>query len=141
MAYDKLNMWAEAEKDLRHYIEHNPNDAHALNYLGYTWAEKNIFLDESRQLLERAVRLAPDDGFVADSLGWVLYRLKEYKESLNHMKTAVRLEPTDPTIREHLGDVFQALGQNNKALETWKEALKLGPENQKLQDKIKKNTR
>lgn len=141
MAYDKLNVWSKAEEDLRLYIERNPNDAHALNYLGYTWAEKNIYLEESRQLLERAAQLAPEDGFVTDSLGWVLYRLKDYKESLTRMKKAVRLEPTDPTIHEHLGDVFSALGEKEKALEIWKKALELGPDNKKLQEKIEKNAR
>ncbi|MBF0454542.1 MAG: tetratricopeptide repeat protein [Magnetococcales bacterium] len=140
MAYDKLGRWNEAEQDLRHYVEKNPNDAHALNYLGYTWAEKNIYLKESRKLLERAAKLAPDDGFVSDSLGWVLYRLKEYKESLNQMQKAVQLEPSDPTIHEHLGDVLMALGEKKRALEVWKKALELGPENQKLQEKIKKMT-
>jgi tetratricopeptide (TPR) repeat protein len=141
MAFDKLNMWAKAEKDLRVYIERNPNDAHALNYLGYTWAEKNIYLEEARKLLERAVRLAPDDGFVADSLGWVLYRLKDYKESLTSMKKAVLLEPKDPTIHEHLGDVLHAMGKKKQAMKIWKKALKLEPKNQKLQDKIKKNSK
>ncbi|MBF0357070.1 MAG: tetratricopeptide repeat protein [Magnetococcales bacterium] len=139
MAYDKLDQWQKAEKDLRIYIEQNPNDAHALNYLGYTWAEKNIYLEEAKSLLERAVALAPDDGFVADSLGWVLYRLKNYKESLNRMQNAVRLEPKDPTIHEHLGDVLHALGKTQEAMEMWEKALKLDPSNLKLKNKIKKN--
>ncbi|MBF0194194.1 MAG: tetratricopeptide repeat protein [Magnetococcales bacterium] len=140
MAYDKLNMWPKAEKDLRVYIENNPKDAHALNYLGYTWAEKNIYLKEAHTLLQRAIRLAPDDGFVADSLGWVLYRLKNYKESLQRMQKAVLLEPKDPTIHEHLGDVLKALGKKQKALDVWEKALQLDPTNQKLMDKIKKNS-
>ncbi|MBF0447034.1 MAG: tetratricopeptide repeat protein [Magnetococcales bacterium] len=141
IAYDKLNRWADAEKDLKKYIKDNPDDAHALNYLGYTWAEKNIYLEESRALLERAAHLAPEDGFVSDSLGWVLYRLKEYDASLDKMKKAVLLEPTDPTIREHLGDVFHAMGKKKEALEVWKQALDLDPNNQGLREKIEKYTR
>jgi tetratricopeptide (TPR) repeat protein len=140
MAYDKLNMWPKAEKDLRIYIENNPKDAHALNYLGYTWAEKNIYLKEAHTLLERAIRIAPEDGFVTDSLGWVLYRLKNYKESLQRMQKAILLEPKDPTIHEHLGDVLKALGKKERALEIWEKALQLDPTNKKLMDKIKKNT-
>ncbi|MBF0381382.1 MAG: tetratricopeptide repeat protein [Magnetococcales bacterium] len=140
MAYDKLNMWPKAEKDLRVYIENNPKDAHALNYLGYTWAEKNIYLNEAHTLLKRAISLAPEDGFVTDSLGWVLYRLKNYKESLQRMQKAILLEPKDPTIHEHLGDVLKALGKKQEALKVWEKALELDPNNQKLMDKIKKNT-
>ncbi|MBF0444086.1 MAG: tetratricopeptide repeat protein [Magnetococcales bacterium] len=140
MAYDKLNMWPKAEEDLRIYIENNPKDAHALNYLGYTWAEKNIYLKEAHTLLQRAISLAPEDGFVTDSLGWVLYRLKNYKESLLRMQKAILLEPKDPTIHEHLGDVLNALGKKQKALEVWEKALQLDPTNQKLLEKIKKNT-
>ncbi len=139
MALDKLKRWPEAEKDLEIYIKENPNDAHALNYLGYSWADRNEKLGRALKLLEKATRLAPGDGFITDSLGWVLYRLKRYEESVGRMREAVRLEPDDPTIRDHLGDVLQAMGRIEEALAAWREALKLDKKNKAIQEKIEKH--
>ncbi|MEO5339664.1 MAG: tetratricopeptide repeat protein [Magnetococcus sp. MYC-9] len=136
IALDKLNRWPEAEQDLKHYIKQNPNDANALNYLGYTWAERNEHLDEAFKLLEQALSLSPGDGFITDSMGWVLFRLNRLDESLLRMREAVRLEPKDATIHEHLGDVLRAMGKTEEAISVWKKALELDPSNGKLQQKI-----
>ncbi|MBF0142212.1 MAG: tetratricopeptide repeat protein [Magnetococcales bacterium] len=136
MALDKLQRWPEAEADLKTYISDNPTDAHALNYLGYTWAERGENLEESHQLLRKAVKLAPGDGFITDSLGWVLFRMKRLEESLTMMREAVRLEPGDPTIAEHLGDVLEATGRVDEAVKVWRKALELDAGNQRLRDKI-----
>ena len=136
MALDKLGRWPEAEKDLLTYIEQYPNDANALNYLGYTWADRNQNLEEALKLLQRSILLSPGDGFITDSLGWVLYRLNRLDEALAHMREAVRLEPEDAAIQEHLGDVLHALGQKAEAMSVWKKALELAPDNLSLQKKI-----
>ncbi len=136
MALDKLKRWPEAERDLEIYIKENPNDAHALNYLGYSWADRNERLDQALKLLEKAARLAPGDGFITDSLGWVLYRLNRLEESVGRMREAVRLEPGDPTIREHLGDVLKAMGKTEEAVAVWREALKLDAKNKSILKKI-----
>ncbi|MEO5350189.1 MAG: tetratricopeptide repeat protein [Magnetococcus sp. YQC-3] len=136
VALDKLNRWPEAEQDLLFYVKQNPNDANALNYLGYTWTERNERLDEAVNLLERALLLSPGDGFITDSMGWVLFRLNRLDESLLRMREAVRLEPKDATIHEHLGDVLRAMGKTEEAVNVWKKALELDPGNEKLQKKI-----
>ena len=136
IALDKLDRWPESEQDLQVYIQQNPNDASALNYLGYSWSERNEHLEEAHKLLERALLLSPGDGFITDSMGWVLFRLNRLEESLLRMREAVRLEPDDPTIHEHLGDVLHALGKTEEALSIWKKALELDPNNGKLQKKI-----
>ncbi|MBF0124829.1 MAG: tetratricopeptide repeat protein [Magnetococcales bacterium] len=135
-AYDKLNRWGDAERDLRLYIDKNPEDAQALNYLGYVWAERNENLQESYNLLQRAIKLSPGDGFITDSLGWVLFRLQRFDESLRLMREAVRLQPKDSTITEHLGDVLLAAGQQQEALAVWQRALELDQNNNALRDKI-----
>ncbi|MEO5378245.1 MAG: tetratricopeptide repeat protein [Magnetococcus sp. DMHC-6] len=140
MALDKLSRWPEAEKDLQNFLKLNPNDAPALNYLGYTWAERNEKLDEAYKLLLRAAQLAPGDGFITDSLGWILYRMNRLDESLNTMREAVRMEPKDPTICEHLGDVLFALGQHKEAISTWRHALELDKTNSSLEKKIQQNS-
>lgn len=141
VALDKLGRWPEAEKDLILYIQKHPNDANALNYLGYTWAERNENLEEAWKLLQRAIQLAPGDGFITDSLGWVLFRLNRLKESLEYMREAVRLEPKDATIQEHLGDVLNALGQTEKARAAWTKAQTLDPDNAPLRDKLRDKLR
>lgn len=139
IALDKLNRWPEAEQDLLSYIQQNPNDANALNYLGYTWTERNEHLDKAVHLLEKALSLSPGDGFITDSMGWVLFRLNRLDESLLRMREAVRLEPKDPTIHEHLGDVLHAMGKTAEAMEIWKKALELDPKNDLLKKKIQSN--
>ncbi|MEO5346445.1 MAG: tetratricopeptide repeat protein [Magnetococcus sp. YQC-9] len=139
MALDKLQRWPEAEKDLQQYLGKNPDDAHALNYLGYTWAERNEKLEEAHKLIIRASQLAPGDGFILDSLGWVLYRMNRLDEALTRMREAVRMEPKDPTIREHLGDVLAASGRTKEALAVWRQALELNAANDALRLKIERN--
>ncbi|MBF0135949.1 MAG: tetratricopeptide repeat protein [Magnetococcales bacterium] len=139
MAYDKLKRWNEAEKDLVAYLAENPDDPQALNYLGYSWAERNEKLDKSYEYLQKAVKLAPGDGFITDSLGWVLFRLNRLQEALATMREAVRLEPKDPTINEHLGDVLMAVGQVQEAITVWQKALELDADNHLLRDKIQKH--
>jgi tetratricopeptide (TPR) repeat protein len=136
MAHDKLKRWPDAEQDLRRYLERNPDDPQALNYLGYSWADRQENLTEALQLLERAVKLAPGDGYIADSLAWALFRLNRPQEALPYMLEAARLQPEDATIAEHLGDVLQAIGRREEALSTWKKALELDQDNQKLREKI-----
>ncbi len=140
IALDKLNRWPEAEQDLLLHIKQNPNDSNALNYLGYTWVERNEHLEEALKLLERALLLSPGDGFITDSVGWALFRLNRLDDSLLRMREAVRLEPKDPTINEHLGDVLRANGKTEEALGVWKKALELEPNNPTLQKKIHMNT-
>lgn len=138
MALDKMGRWAEAEKDLQAFLAKNPEDAHALNYLGYTWADRNENLDKAYEMLKKAALLSPGDGFITDSLGWVLYRLNRLEESLSVMKEAVRMEPEDPAILEHLGDVYQAMGKHGDAVSTWQRALQLDPKNESLPEKIRR---
>ncbi|MBF0191118.1 MAG: tetratricopeptide repeat protein [Magnetococcales bacterium] len=138
MALDKLQRWPEAEQDLRQYIDKNPDDAHALNYLGYTWAERNEKLEDAHKLIFKATQLAPGDGFILDSLGWVLFRMNRLDESLTRMREAVRMEPKDPTIREHLGDVLAASGRIKEALIVWRQALEMNMDNEALRVKIER---
>ncbi|ABK43336.1 Tetratricopeptide TPR_2 repeat protein [Magnetococcus marinus MC-1] len=137
MAYDKLGKWKEAEADLEAYIKVNPNDAHALNYLGYTWADRNENLEGSLELLKKAAKLAPGDGFITDSLGWVLFRMNRLSESVDAMREAVRLQPDDATIVEHLGDVLKALGRDKEAANFWQKYLKISPDNANLKEKLR----
>ncbi|HHO47960.1 MAG TPA: tetratricopeptide repeat protein [Desulfobacteraceae bacterium] len=115
----------EAISIMEELIRRQPEHGEALNYVGYTWADKSINLDKALEYIERAVQLKPDNGYILDSLGWVYYRLGRVQEALEVLQEAVQLSPDDPTIWEHLGDVYLALDREDEALETYRKAISL----------------
>lgn len=123
----ELDRWEEAEADLKKAVELGPEQAVALNYLGYSWAERGINLEEAFELIEKAVSLAPNSGAIIDSLGWAHYQLGDYNEAVGHLEKAASLEPDDPTITDHLGDVYWRLGRPIEARYQWQRALELDP--------------
>ena len=106
----------------------NPNDAVALNYLGYWWADEGRRLDEAIELIKKAVSLYPRSGAYADSLGWVYYKQEEYDEAVGWLETAIQLDPTDGIIADHLGDAYWQTGRTDEAYFKWQLALELGLE-------------
>lgn len=125
------------EMHLARLLELKPDHSHALNALGYSWAERNIRLDEARELIAKALSLTPDDPFIVDSLGWVLYRLGRLDESLGALERAYRLR-ADPEIAAHLGEVLWQLGRKDDARKLIREALKSNPDNSVLAATAKK---
>ena len=123
----ELDDWPGAEKDLQRAVEIAPEEPTALNYLGYSWAERSLNLDEAFGLIEKAVSLQPDSGAIIDSLGWAHYQLGEYEKSVGHLEQAAALAPDDPTVTEHLGDVYWRLGRTREARYQWRRALELEP--------------
>ncbi|MEM7489139.1 MAG: tetratricopeptide repeat protein [Pseudomonadota bacterium] len=128
IARERTDAWDAAEADFRRALELNPDQPLVLNYLGYGLVEQRIKLDEALDMIERAVEARPDDGYITDSLGWVLYRLGRYDEAVPPMERAVQLEPLDPIINDHLGDVLWIVGRELEARFQWRRALSLDPE-------------
>ena len=123
-AYERNHQWEQAADYLRKCIDLGPDDAEALNYLGFMWADRGEHLAKARAYIEKAVKLDPKNAAYLDSLGWVLFKLKLPREALPWMLKAVELSPApDATILDHLGDVYMALGQPGKAMEAWKKSL------------------
>lgn len=110
---------------MRRILEIDPDHADAMNYIGYTWAEQGINLDEALVLIKRAVEIKPDSGYIIDSLGWVYYQKGEYVKALEYLEKAIDLQPGDPTITEHLGDAYLKNDLYEKALEAYRKALTL----------------
>lgn len=137
MAAEKVNRIAVLETNLRRLIELRPNHAHAYNALGYTLADRNERLDEARGLIEAALKLAPEDPFIIDSMGWVLYRLGRPKEGLEHLQRAYKMRP-DAEIAAHVGEVLWVLDRRDEAQKVWGDALKAFPGNDALQNTIKR---
>jgi len=122
-----MGRWPEAEADLKRAVEIAPGEPTALNYLGYSWAERGVNLEEAFRLIEKAVELQPESGAIIDSLGWAHFQLGRYDDAVGHLEEAVRLEPGDPTITDHLGDVYWRLGRETEARYQWRRALTLDP--------------
>ena len=134
---EKLERFDLLETHLRKLIEVKPDHAHAYNALGYSFADRNTRLPEARKLIEKALELAPEDYFIMDSMGWVLYREGDLKGAARELRRAYSGRP-DAEIGAHLGEVLWMLGEQDEARRVWDEALKAGPENETLQKTIKR---
>jgi tetratricopeptide (TPR) repeat protein len=132
IALERDKQWARAEKDFLKALEFVPDQPFVLNYLGYSWVEQGKNLDRARKMIEKAVSLRRNDGYITDSLGWVLYRMARYKEAVPHLERAVALRPHDPTINDHLGDAYWMVGRHREAEFQWRRALSLKPEKDQI---------
>ncbi len=137
MAAEKVNRIDVLEANLRQLMKIQPANAHAYNALGYTLADRNERLPEAHTLIETALKLAPEDPFIMDSMGWVLYRLGRHQEGLDYLQRAFALRP-DAEIAAHLGEVLWNQGQREQAQKIWSEMLKEHPKNEALQNAIKR---
>ena len=128
ISYERTDNWDKAYADFRMALKLNPNQPQVLNYLGYSLLEKNIKLDEALDMIERAVSAVPNDGYITDSLGWALYRLRRFDEAVGYMERAAELTPVDPIVSDHLGDTLWAVGRKLEAKFQWRRAMSFEPE-------------
>jgi tetratricopeptide (TPR) repeat protein len=128
IAYERLKQWDKAEPNFKKALELNPDQPQVLNYLGYSWIDMNIHLDEGMNMIRKAVDLRPDDGYIVDSLGWAYYRLGKYSDAVEQLERAVELMESDATINDHLGDAYWRVGRKLEAGFQWKRALLAKPE-------------
>jgi len=129
---ERLGKWEDAEKDFRIALELNPDQPLVLNYLGYSLVDLGLKLDEALAMIEKAVDLRPNDGYIVDSLGWAYYRLGRYDEAVIELERAVELRPADPVINDHLGDAYWKVGRKLEARFQWNHARDLDPEEDEL---------
>jgi tetratricopeptide (TPR) repeat protein len=140
ICFERAKQWAKAEADFKHALELFPDQPHVLNYLGYSWIDQGIHLDEGMGMIKRSVEQRPDDGYIVDSLGWAYFRLGNYDEAVKHLERAVELKPVDPTINDHLGDVYWKVDRVLEAKFQWSHARDLKPDQdelEKIQEKLK----
>jgi tetratricopeptide (TPR) repeat protein len=140
ICYERSKQWPKAEADLKKALELFPDQPHVLNYLGYSWVDKGMNLDEGMRMITRAVEQRADDGYIVDSLGWAYYRIGKYDDAVKHLDRAVELKPEDPTINDHLGDAYWKVGRVLEAKFQWAHARDLNPEPEDLtviQQKLK----
>jgi Flp pilus assembly protein TadD len=139
--YERVKKWPEAESDLTRANELSPDQPLVLNYLGYSWVDRNVNLQQGLKYIEKAVQLKPEDGYIVDSLGWAHFRLGNYAEAAKHLERAVELRPSDPILNDHLGDALWRVGRIREARYQWEQSLTLKPifENErKTRDKLAK---
>jgi tetratricopeptide (TPR) repeat protein len=134
VAYERTDQWNKAEIDLLNSLILSPEDAYIMNYLAYSWIEKGINIKKSLEMLKKANQLKPNDGYITDSLGWALFKLKKYEEAKKYMQLAVKLLASDPVINDHFADVLWMNNNTIQARYYWNYVLKL----EKTEDKLKK---
>lgn len=128
ICHERLKDWDKAEPDFLKALALNPDQPQVLNYLGYSYLEKNIKLDEALAMIKTAVEKQPDMGYIIDSLAWGYFRLGRYEDAVEPMERASVLEPVDPIVTDHLGDVYWAVGRKLEARFQWRRALSFDPE-------------
>jgi tetratricopeptide (TPR) repeat protein len=128
VAYERAGRWKDAEADFLEALRLEPDQPLVLNYLGYSWVEMGRNLDQAKAMIEKAVELRPEDGYITDSLGWVLYRLGDHAGAVEWLEKAVALEPVDPVINDHLGDALWMVGRKLEAQFQWRRARSFDPE-------------
>ena len=128
VCYERTGQWPRAEADLKHALKLQPDQPLVLNYLGYTWIDKGEKLPEGIKMIQRAVALRPNDGYIVDSLGWAYFRLGQYTRATETLEHATELVPEDPTINDHLGDAYWRNGREGEARYQWRRALQFKPE-------------
>jgi tetratricopeptide (TPR) repeat protein len=138
ITYERTKQWPKAEADFKKALELYPDQPLVMNYLGYSWIDMGMNLDEALSLIRKAVALRPNDGYIVDSLGWAYYRLGRYDEAVTEMEKAIALRADDPVIHDHLGDVYWKAGRTLEAQFQWRHARDFGAEGPELELILKK---
>jgi tetratricopeptide (TPR) repeat protein len=136
-AYDKMGRFDELVHEMEEAIRLDPKHADALNYLGYSYAERDMRLEEGVLLIQRALAVKPQNGYYLDSLAWAYYKMGRFQDALEEMKRAIAVVPDDPVFLEHLGEIYLTQNLRGEAREAWLRSLELDPTNHKLAERFK----
>ncbi len=136
-SYERLNNFVDADKDLKDSLLINPNDAYVLNYLAYSWLERNFKINEAIEMLEKAYQQENDDPYIIDSIGWAYYLINDFNKAEKLLKRAVQLMPNDPIVNDHYGDILWKLDRKIQARYFWSMVLKMEDAEEELLDQIK----
>ena len=123
IAFDLMDSWDNALADLNKAMEIFPNNPLILNYIGYAYADRGIELEKAKEMIMQAVMAAPNDAYITDSMGWILYRLGEYNQAVQYLERAASLDPYHMVINDHLGDAYWKVGRKIEAHYMWQRAL------------------
>ena len=132
ICFERSKQWPKAEADFKKALELYPDQPQVLNYLGYSWVDQGVNLDEAFKMLRRAVDLRPNDGYIVDSLGWANYKLGHYQEATDQLEKAIDLKPADPVVNDHLGDAYWRVNRRIEAHFQWNHARDMKPDPEDL---------
>tara|TARA_B100000683_G_C12377384_1_gene509791 strand:- start:67 stop:963 length:897 start_codon:yes stop_codon:yes gene_type:complete len=135
-SYERKGDYINADKDLLSSLSIDPDDAYVLNYLAYSWLERNFKIEEAIEMLKTAYDLRSDDPYIIDSIGWAYYLVKEYFKAEEFLKRAVELMPDDPIVNDHYGDILWKLDQKIQARYFWNNVLKMEDVETEMIDEI-----
>ena len=138
ICYERSKQWPKAEADFKKALELYPDQPLVLNYLGYSWVDQGLNLEEAFRMLRRAVELRPNDGYIVDSLGWAHFKLGQYAAATETLEKAINLKPTDPVLNDHLGDAYWRVNRRIEAHFQWNHARDMGPDPEDLPAILKK---
>jgi Flp pilus assembly protein TadD len=142
--YETTGRFEESIRYMEMVLKLEPDNSEALNFIGYSYADRGIKLDFAEQAIKKALELKPGNGYIIDSLGWVYFKKGNLALAEKYLKEATALSPGDPTIAEHLGEVYEKKGSLSEALEAYSRALKINPENESLikkAERVKKTSK
>jgi len=138
ICYERSKQWPKAEADFKEALQLYPDQPLVLNYLGYSWVDQGLNLEEAFKMLRKAVELRPNDGYIVDSLGWAHFKLGQYAEATNMLEKAIDLKPADPVLNDHLGDAYWRVNRRIEAHFQWNHARDMGPDPEDLPAILKK---
>ena len=124
-SYERIGKYEEADEDLLSSLKINPDDAYVLNYLAYSWLERDYKINEAIEMLENAYKKENSNPYIIDSIGWAYYLVKNFEKAEKFLKTAVELMPEDPTVNDHYGDILWKLDRKIQARYFWSNVLKM----------------
>jgi Flp pilus assembly protein TadD len=136
ICYERINNWKSAEEDLLKSLDINPESPQVLNYLAYSWVEKNVFLNESLKMLKKAYEKNPKSHYILDSLAWAHFKKNNLKIASKLMEEVIIRAPTEAISLDHLGDIYFAMGRRREALYMWRQAKDLTEPEDNIIDKI-----
>ena len=134
--YERIKNYEKADKDLIDALQITPDDAYILNYLAYSWLERDYKINEAIKMLETAYELESDDPYIIDSIGWAYYLTDDYPRAEKFLKRAVELMPDDPIVNDHYGDILWKLNRKIQARYFWTNVLKMKDTEKELIEKI-----
>ena len=137
VAYERIGSWNKAEKDFLASLDAKPNQPYVMNYLAYSWIEMGMNIDTALKLLKEANKLKINDGYITDSLGWALFKLKKYDDAKKYLQLAIRLMPSDPIVNDHYADSLWMKGFEIQARYYWNYVLSLKETKPELKESIK----
>ena len=134
--HERMQNFKKADEDLIHSLKLNPDDAYVLNYLAYSWLERDFKINEAIKMLEKAYALEDEDPYIIDSIGWAYYLINDFIKAERFLKRAVELMPDDPIVNDHYGDILWKLNRKIQARYFWTNVLKMEDAEVKMLEKI-----